>query len=140
MSKFDEFADSARKIATKAVNETVRITDETASKVKIKAEEAKLCEKYEKLGREACGYFEDLDVCPENIAKAMDEIKTVKEKIRALEGELAGKKAKYAEKKADGEKKADTANAEPNEENAPKTEPNEADTASDGADGQGEDN
>lgn len=123
MSKFDEFADTARKVATKAVNETVRITDEAASKLKIKAEEAKLCEKYEKLGRAACGYFEELGAYPEDIAKVMDEINAVKEKISSLEGELADKKTKYAEKKSETGAKFKAENEAKTEEKTEEDEP-----------------
>lgn len=105
MSKFDEFMDTARKVAKKAVNETARVTDEAASVIKIKAEEAKLCEIYERLGKVAFDYFEAQQIYPENIAKVLDEITSAKTKIKSLQKELADKKEKYANKKAESEAK-----------------------------------
>ncbi|MGN1047712.1 MAG: hypothetical protein ACI4QZ_03800 [Eubacteriales bacterium] len=99
MSKFDEFMETVGNAANKAVNETVKFTDVTATKVKIKAEEAKLCEKYEKLGRAAYGYLESQSGISEKIDGAMKEIKTCLEKISALEKELSDKKEKYNKSK-----------------------------------------
>lgn len=99
MSKFDEFMETVGNAANKAVNETVKFTDVTATKVKIKAEEAKLCEKYEKLGRAAYGYLESQNGLSEKIDGAIKEIKTCLEKISALEKELSDKKEKYNKSK-----------------------------------------
>lgn len=112
MSKFEKFIDSVGNVCEKAVKETAKLTDVAASKVKIKAEQARLCERYEALGVAAESYLRDKDVLPDQIAAALDEITKVKKKIQSLEAELAEKKAKNQEEKkskaSDVENKNDT--------------------------------
>ncbi|MBQ8207803.1 MAG: hypothetical protein IJZ89_03610 [Clostridia bacterium] len=98
MSKFENFMNSVGDVCEKAVKETAKLTDVAATKVKIKAEEARLCDRYEALGKVAESYLRDKDVIPEQIAAALDEITKVKDKIASLEAELAEKKAKHEEK------------------------------------------
>ena len=51
MSRFEDFMKTVGTFADKAAKETVKLTDVGVSKVKIKAEEARLCDIYERLGR-----------------------------------------------------------------------------------------
>ncbi len=97
MSKFDDFISGAKRFAGKAAKETVKLTDITAAKVKIKAEQSKLCDRYERLGKAAESYLRAKDTLPEQIAASLDEIEAVKSKIEKMEEELAEKKKKYAE-------------------------------------------
>ncbi|MBE6539096.1 MAG: hypothetical protein E7671_06520 [Ruminococcaceae bacterium] len=103
MSKFDEFMSGAKNVAKRAANETVKLTDITSTKVKIKAEQARLLDRYERLGKEAESYLRAADELPEQIASALDEIDKVNAKIKSLEKELTAKKAKYEKKKPDEE-------------------------------------
>ena len=73
MSGFDEFIEKAKKVATRAAGETVKFTDVTTTKVKIKAEEAKLCERYERLGRAAYKMLSEMSVVSDEIAEALGE-------------------------------------------------------------------
>lgn len=98
MSNFDEFIEKAKKVAVRAADETVKFTDVTTAKVKIKAEEAKLCERYEKLGRAAYGMLSEMSVVSDEIAEALDGIEKERAKIKELEAVLAEKRAKYSEK------------------------------------------
>ncbi|MEE0968790.1 MAG: hypothetical protein U0M06_05400 [Clostridia bacterium] len=105
MSKFDDFVNTAKKVAKGAAKETVKLTDITATKVKIKAKEARLCDRYEQLGKAAEEYLKEKDKLPENISSSLDEIYKVMAKIAELKSELDEKKLKYTEaKSADGEK------------------------------------
>lgn len=103
MSKFDEFMSGAKGVAKRAANETVKLTDITSTKVKIKAEQARLLDRYERLGKEAESYLRAADELPEQIASALDEIDKVNAKIKSLEEEFTAKKAKYEKKKPDEE-------------------------------------
>ena len=94
MSKFEKFVNSLENACDKAVKETAKVTDVAATKIKIKAEEARLCDKYEELGREAEALLLEMDEIPEQIAAALDEIIKGKEKIKSLEDELDEKKQK----------------------------------------------
>ena len=114
MSKFEKIMDSVGEACEKAVKETAKLTDVAATKVKIKAEEARLGDRYETLGRLSEGYLRDKDEIPEQIAKALDEITNVKKKISALEEELSEKKAKHA-KDAESEAKSDSDDGEDTE-------------------------
>lgn len=114
MSKFEKIMDSVGEACEKAVKETAKLTDVAATKVKIKAEEVRLGDRYETLGRLSEGYLRDKDEIPEQIAKALDEITNVKKKISALEEELSEKKAKHA-KDAESEAKSDSDDGEDTE-------------------------
>ena len=109
MSKFEKIIDSVGEACEKAVKVTAKLTDVAATKVKIKAEEARLGDRYETLGRLSEGYLRDKDEIPEQIAKALDEMTNVKKKISALEEELSEKKAKHA--KDDGTESGAESNA-----------------------------
>ncbi len=95
MSKFDSFISKVGKVADKAAKETVKLTDITATKVKIKAEQARLCDRYEQLGKAAETYLRTKDELPDQIAESLDEVYRVMAKIAALNAELDEKKAKY---------------------------------------------
>lgn len=103
MSKFDKFMKTIGNAAEKAVNEGAKLTDLTATKVKIKAEQARLCERYEELGRVAEQLLRSRDEKPEQIALALDAIDRVNEKISLLEAELAQKKARHQENDEENE-------------------------------------
>ncbi len=94
MSKFEKFVNSIENACDKAVKETAKVTDIAATKVKLKAEEARLCDKYEAFGREAEKLVREMEEIPEQIATALDEISKVKEKIKNLEEEIEQKKQK----------------------------------------------
>ncbi len=94
MSKFEKFVNSLENVCDKAVKETAKVTDIAATKVKLKAEEARLCDKYEALGKASEDYLCALDEIPEQIAAALDEIKKVKSSIENLEREIEKKKHK----------------------------------------------
>ncbi len=94
MSKFEKFVNSLENACDKAAKETAKLTDIAATKVKLKAEEARLCDKYEILGRESETLLRGMDEIPEQIAAALDEIRKVKEKIKVLEKEIEQKKQK----------------------------------------------
>ena len=94
MSKFEKFVNSLENACEKAAKKTAKFTDVAATKVKLKAVEAKLCDKYEILGKEAEALLRGMDEIPEQIAAALDEITKVKEKIKNLEDEIEEKKNK----------------------------------------------
>lgn len=94
MSKFEKFVNSLENACDKAVKKTAKATDIASTKVKLKAEEARLCDKYEILGREAETLLLGMDEIPEQIAAAIDEINKVKAKIKNLEEEIEEKKQK----------------------------------------------
>ncbi len=96
MSKFENFISTVGKVADKAAKETVKLTDITATKVKIKAEQARLCDRYEQLGKTAEEYLREKDGLPSQITDSLDEIYRVMAKIAELKNELDDKKAKYA--------------------------------------------
>lgn len=98
MSKFDDFMNNASAVAKKVAKETVKLTDISSTKVKIKAEQARLLDRYERLGKEAESYLRAADELPEQIASALDEIDRAKAKIATLEDELSAKKEKYENK------------------------------------------
>ncbi len=114
MSRFEKFMGSAERFCKKAVNKTAEITDITASAIKIKAEEARLCERYEELGKCAEDTLRAMDVLPREISSILDKITEEKEKIKELKAELAEKKAKSNEEKSE---KADSEEGEENEHN-----------------------
>lgn len=91
MSKFNEFMNKVGKAADKAANEGAKLADKAAAKVKIKAEEARLCEKYEELGRLCYENFEDATNLPENISASVEKIKEQIEKINILNAEYEEK-------------------------------------------------
>ena len=123
MSKFDSFISKLGKVADKAAKETVKLTDITATKVKIKAEQARLCDRYEQLGKAAETYLRTKDELPEQIAESLDEVYRVMAKIAALNAELDEKKAKYenSEKENEGEETTEE-EAKENSENAEATD------------------
>ena len=123
MSKFDSFISKLGKVADKAAKETVKLTDITATKVKIKAEQARLCDRYEQLGKAAETYLRTKDELPEQIAESLDEVYRVMAKIAALNAELDEKKAKYenTEKENEGEETTEE-EAKENSENAEATD------------------
>ena len=123
MSKFDSFISKVGKVADKAAKETVKLTDITATKVKIKAEQARLCDRYEQLGKAAETYLRTKDELPEQIAESLDEVYRVMAKIAALNAELDEKKAKYenSEKENEGEETTEE-EAKENSENAEATD------------------
>ena len=123
MSKFDSFISKLGKVADKAAKETVKLTDITATKVKIKAEQARLCDRYEQLGKAAETYLRTKDELPEQIAESLDEVYRVMAKIAALNAELDEKKAKYenTEKENEGEETTEE-EAKENGENAEATD------------------
>ena len=123
MSKFDSFISKLGKVADKAAKETVKLTDSTATKVKIKAEQARLCDRYEQLGKAAETYLRTKDELPEQIAESLDEVYRVMAKIAALNAELDEKKAKYenSEKENEGEETTEE-EAKENSENAEATD------------------
>ena len=123
MSKFDSFISKVGKVADKAAKETVKLTDITATKVKIKAEQARLCDRYEQLGKAAETYLRTKDELPEQIAESLDEVYRVMAKIAALKAELDEKKAKYenSEKENEGEETTEE-EAKENSENAEATD------------------
>lgn len=94
MSKFEKFVNSLENACDKAVKGTAKATDIVASKVKLKAEEARLCDKYEALGRAAEASLRSMNEIPEQIATALDEINKVKEKIKTLEKDIKHKNQK----------------------------------------------
>lgn len=112
MSGFDEFIEKAKKVATRAAGETVKFTDVTTTKVKIKAEEAKLCERYERLGRAAYKMLSEMSVVSDEIAEALGEVENERVKIKELEAVLAEKRAKYSEKSEENKETANTQNEE----------------------------
>ena len=112
MSKFDNFMSKLGVVCKKAADKTVEVTDITATKVKIKAEQARLCERYEALGRECEALMREKDELPEQIAKCLDGIDSVKANIKKLEEELEEKKAKYSAEKTKDEEPAAEAEAE----------------------------
>ncbi len=120
MSGFDEFIEKAKKVATRAAGETVKFTDVTTTKVKIKAEEAKLCERYERLGRAAYKMLSEMSVVSDEIAEALGEVENERVKIKELEAVLAEKRAKYSEKSEENKETANTKSEE---------EPTETETA-----------
>ena len=99
MSKFKSFMRSVGVFADKAAKETVKMTDVGATKVKIKAEEARLCDRYEALGKAAEEYLRSDGALPEKIAAALSDIDKEKDKIAALKEELSEKKEKYSAEK-----------------------------------------
>ncbi len=103
MSSFDKFVKTAKKTASGVAKETVKLTDIAASNVRIKTAEARLCDKYEALGRISEKYLRDMPELPEDIAEALDNILFAAREVKKLKTELQGKKAKY-----DGEKKPQT--------------------------------
>lgn len=107
MSKFEKFINSVGDVCEKAVKETAKLTDVAATKVKIKAEEARLGDKYETLGRLSEEMLRDMDVIPEQIAAALDEITKAKGKITDLEAELASKKEKSTDDAENSEEEND---------------------------------
>lgn len=112
MSGFDEFVEKAKKVATRAACETVKFTDVTTTKVKIKAEEAKLCERYERLGRAAYKMLSEMSVVSDEIAEALGEVENERVKIKELEAVLAEKRAKYSEKSEENKETANTQSEE----------------------------
>ena len=127
MSGFDEFVEKAKKVATRAACETVKFTDVTTTKVKIKAEEAKLCERYERLGRAAYKMLSEMSVVSDEIAEALGEVENERVKIKELEAVLAEKRAKYSEK---SEENKETANTQ-SEEGPTETETSNVDAKAD---------
>ncbi len=113
MSKFDSFISKVGKVADKAAKGTVKLTDITATKVKIKAEQARLCDRYEQLGKAAETYLRSKDELPYQIASSLDEVYNVMAKIAALNAELDEKKAKYESEAK--EKAAETEGSEETE-------------------------
>lgn len=111
MSKFENFISTVGKVADKAAKETVKLTDITATKVKIKTEQARLCDRYEQLGKTAESYLRTKDELPKQITDSLDEIYRVMAKIAELKTELDDKKAKYADaekSEADKSEKSDS--------------------------------
>lgn len=94
MSKFEKFVNSIENACDKAAKKTAKVTDIAATKIKLKAEEARLCDKYEILGRESETLLRGMDEIPEQIASALDEISKVNDKIQNLKEEISEKKQK----------------------------------------------
>lgn len=91
MSKFDECAETVGRVAKKAADGAVKLTDSAATAVKVKMEEAKLKGDYAELGKLSFDYFADADSVPENIAEAIDEIKAQKKRIKKLKSQQTEK-------------------------------------------------
>ena len=84
MSKFDECAKTAGKVAKKAAESVAKLTDSAATAVKIKVEESKLKSDMAELGRLCLDYFKDADSVPQSIAEQIDEIDRQKTIIKKL--------------------------------------------------------
>ena len=94
MSKFEKFVNSLENACDKAAKKTAEVTDIAATRIKLKAEESRLCDRYEELGRASEGLIRGMDEIPEQIASALDEIDKVMARIKELEAEIEQKKEK----------------------------------------------
>ncbi len=92
MSKFEKFVNSLEDVCGKAAKKTAKVTDIAVAKVKLKAEEARLCDRYEDLGRVSEEYLKGMDELPEQIALALDKINEAKDRIKKTEDEIEQKK------------------------------------------------
>ena len=84
MSRIDECTKNACRVAKKAAEGAVKLTDCAATTVKIKVEESKLKSAYAELGKLSLEYFADAESIPESIAEAIDAIKAQKKVIKKL--------------------------------------------------------
>ena len=87
MSKFDDCAKTAGKVAKKAAEGVAKLTDSAATAVKIKVEESKLKCDLAELGRLCLDYFKDAESVPQSIADQIDEIDAQKAIIKKLKEE-----------------------------------------------------
>lgn len=86
MSKFDDCTKTVSRVAKKAAEGAVKLTDCAATTVKIKVEEGKLKNEYAELGKLSLEYFAhaDVDNVPESIAEAIDAVKAQKKVVKNL--------------------------------------------------------
>ncbi len=99
MAEWEKFRETVGKAANKAAKKTEEIAQSTAKYIKLKSLDSKLSSKYEELGRLTYKQMKEEVSQAERIARAIDELDTLRAQRRALKAEIEADKQKRAEAK-----------------------------------------
>lgn len=101
MSKWNDIKSGATRVANKTAKKANELAETAAQKLKLKAMNARLSEKYETLGRLTYKQLKSERSQAENIAHTIADIDKLREDVKALKERIENEKTARAERPED---------------------------------------